>query len=174
MVDIGYTNFYGGENYLSSSPSIILEWGEGNLNIDPLFCNSDDNDFALQQGSVCLSASDTFESIGAFSGNCGQQLMIDQEVLPVGFKLYQNHPNPFNPVTSIHYKVNDPGLVKISVFSLSGRWFIDLVHARHIIGQYSTTWNGKDYLGNQVSSGVYIYRSSLNNKVKSRKMILAK
>ena len=174
MVDIGYTNFYGGENYLSSSPSIILEWGEGNLNIDPLFCNSDDNDFALQQGSACLSASDTFESIGAFSGDCGQQLMIDHEVLPVGFKLYQNHPNPFNPVTSIHYKVNDPGLVKISVFSISGSWVIDLVHARHIKGQYSTTWSGKDHLGNQVSSGVYIYRSSLNNKVKSRKMILAK
>ena len=100
--------------------------------------------------------------------------MIDHEVLPVGFKLYQNHPNPFNPVTSIHYKVNDPGLVKISVFSISGSWDIDLVHARHIKGQYSTTWSGKDHLGNQVSSGVYIYRSSLNNKVKSRKMILAK
>ena len=153
---------------------MILELGEGNLNSDTLYWNSDDNELGLEDGSVCLSASDTFESIGAFSGDCGQQLMIDQEILPVGFKLYQNHPNPFNPVTSIHYKVNDPGLVKISVFSLSGRWVIDLVHARHIIGQYSTTWNGKDYLGNQVSSGVYIYRLSLNNKVKSRKMILAK
>jgi len=100
--------------------------------------------------------------------------MIDQEVLPIGFKLYQNLPNPFNPVTSINYKVNDPGVVKISVFSLSGRWVIDLVHGHHIIGEHSTAWNGKDHLGNQVSSGVYIYRSRLNDQINSRKMILAK
>ena len=174
MVDIGYTNFYGGEDYLSSSTSIIIEWGEGNLNIDPLFCNPYGNDFALQQGSACLSASDTFESIGAFSGDCGQQLMIDQKLLPIGFTLYQNYPNPFNPSTSIQYMVNDPGLVKISVFSLSGSWVIDLVYDHHVIGQYSTSWNGKDHLGNQVSSGVYVYRARLNNQVDSRKMILAK
>ena len=100
--------------------------------------------------------------------------MIDQEFLPIGFALYQNHPNPFNPVTSIQYMVNDPGPVKISVFSISGRWGVDLVYGHHAIGKYSTTWNGKDDLGNQVSSGVYVYRSRLNNQVNSRKMILAK
>ena len=88
--------------------------------------------------------------------------------------LYQNYPNPFNPSTSIKYMVNDPGPVKISVFSLSGRWVIDLVQTHHAIGKYSATWNGKDHLGNKVSSGVYIYRSRLNNHVNSRKMILAK
>ena len=35
MMNIGYTNFYGGESYLSSNANIILEWGDGNLDDDP-------------------------------------------------------------------------------------------------------------------------------------------
>lgn len=174
MFNLGYTNFYGGENYLSNSPSIILDWGDGNLNTDPLFCNPEENDFALQEGSVCLSASDTFGTIGAFTGNCGQQLSVDQIALPTGFHLHQNYPNPFNPFTTIKYNVIEPGVVTISIFSLSGRWIVDLVHKHHVIGDYSTDWNGQDYLGKKVSSGVYIYRMKSNEFIRSRKMLLSK
>jgi hypothetical protein len=174
MFSIGYSNIFGGETYLSSIPSMILEWGEGNLDTDPQFCSPGENDFALLEGSACLTASDTFGAIGAFAGNCGQQLDVAQEMLPTSFKLYQNYPNPFNPSTTVSYVVNRPGRVKISVFSISGKWIMDLLDKSQVIGQYSTVWNGQDHLGNKVSSGVYIYRMTLNQHTNSRKMILAK
>ena len=174
MFSIGYSNIFGGETYLSSIPSMILEWGEGNLDTDPQFCSPGENDFALLEGSACLTASDTFGAIGAFAGNCGQQLDVAQEMLPTSFKLYQNYPNPFNPSTTVSYVVNRLGRVKISVFSISGNWIMDLLDKSQVIGQYSTVWNGQDHLGNKVSSGVYIYRMTLNQHTNSRKMILAK
>ena len=174
MLSFGYTSIYGGEDYLSSSPSIILEWGEGNLEIDPMFCNSAENNFALQEGSLCLSASDTFGPIGAFSSGCEQQLGIDNTVSPNGFRIDQNYPNPFNPVTTIKYSLGEAGLVSISIFSLSGRRVLDLIHKYHDAGEYSVEWNGEDYLGNSVSTGIYIYRSILNDNVYNKKMILAK
>ena len=39
MITVEYSNFYGGEEYLSSSSNTIVNWGIGNINSDPLFCN---------------------------------------------------------------------------------------------------------------------------------------
>ena len=174
MMNIGYTNFYGGESYLSANASIILNWGDGNLDIDPLFCSVESNNFSLQEGSSCLIASATFGPIGSYSEGCGQILTIDHENIPIDYTLSQNYPNPFNPSTTINYTVHEAGLVDISVFSISGRWITELVCQYQIPGRYSVVWNGKDYLGNRVPSGLYFYRSVLNEKIKARKMILAK
>ena len=174
MVSFGYTSIYGGQDYFSSSQNIILEWGDGNLDIDPLFCNPIENNFALQEGSSCLSASDTFGPIGAFSSGCEQQLYIDNIVYPNRFNIYQNYPNPFNPSTTIKYSLSEAGLVSISVFSLSGGKVIELVHKYHGAGEYSVQWNGKDHLGNKVPTGIYIYRSVSNDYIDKKKMILVK
>ena len=174
MISFGYTSVYGGEGYLLSSSNIILDWGEGNLDVDPLFCNTSENNFSLQDESSCLSASDTFGPIGAFNSGCDQQLSTDNIALPNGFSIKQNYPNPFNPNTRIKYSLRESALVSISIFSLSGRRVIDLVHNHHGPGEYSVEWDGKDKLGNKVSTGIYIYRSILNDHVDSKKMILAK
>ena len=174
MMNIGYTNFYGGESYLSANASIILDWGDGNLDIDPLFCSVESNNFSLQEGSSCLIASDTFGPIGSYSQGCGQILTVDHENIPIDYTLSQNYPNPFNPSTTINYTVHEAGLVDISVFSVSGRWITELVSQYQTPGRYSVVWNGKDYIGNRVPSGLYFYRSVLNEKIKARKMILAK
>ena len=174
MMNIGYTNFYGGESYLSSSTSIILDWGDGNFDNDPLFCSVDSNNFSLQEGSSCLIASDTFGAIGTYSQGCGQILAVDHENIPIEYTLSQNYPNPFNPSTTINFTVHEAGLVDISVFSITGKWITELVGQYYTPGKYSLVWDGKDHLGNRVSSGLYFYRSVLNENIKSRKMILAK
>ena len=174
MISFGYTNVYGGEDYLLSSSNIILDWGEGNLDVDPLFCNILENNFSLQDESSCISASDTSGPIGAFNSGCDQHLGIDNIALPNGFSIKQNYPNPFNPNTTIKYSLRESALVSISIFSLSGRKVINLVQDYHGPGEYLVEWNGKDKLGNKVSTGIYIYRSILNDYVDSKKMILAK
>ena len=126
----------------------------------------------MQEGSACLSASDTFGPIGSYSQGCGQILNLDYQNIPTAYTLSQNYPNPFNPSTTINYTVHEAGFVDISVFSISGKWVTELVSQYQIPGKYSVVWDGKDYLGNQVPSGLYFYRSVLNEKIKTRKMIL--
>ncbi|MFZ2325092.1 MAG: tetratricopeptide repeat protein [Ignavibacteriaceae bacterium] len=36
-------------------------------------------------------------------------------------KLFDNYPNPFNPITTINYSVKEAGLVKIKVYDILGR-----------------------------------------------------
>lgn len=50
--------------------------------------------------------------------------------------------------------------------------FPTLVNERQTGGEKSTTWNGLDQRGNQVSSGIYIYQIQAGRYIKSRKMVL--
>ncbi len=90
------------------------------------------------------------------------------------FRLAQNHPNPFNPSTSIKYSVNQDGPVNLAVFDLSGRRIRTLVHESRPAGEYSVIWDGVDAAGNKVPSGMYFYKFVSGGKTASRKMMLVK
>lgn len=91
-----------------------------------------------------------------------------------GFELKQNYPNPFNPSTTIPYQLNKGGAVKLSIYNSAGERVVTLVRQHQNAGSYEVTWNGKDYLGNSVASGVYFYRLSTENQQKSRQMVFLK
>ena len=86
--------------------------------------------------------------------------------------LEQNFPNPFNPSTSIRYVIPTRASVSVEVYDLSGRLVARLVDARQEKGPHSIAWNGTDYRGNPVSSGVYLYRLTAGGETVSKKMVL--
>jgi hypothetical protein len=88
---------------------------------------------------------------------------------PVTYRLYQNHPNPFNPVTSISYDLPHPGHVTIDIYNILGQKVIRLIDNFREAGSYETIWNGAD-----VSSGVYFYRIRSGGFSAARKMVLLK
>jgi hypothetical protein len=91
------------------------------------------------------------------------------------FQLGQNHPNPFNPVTTIQFEVPEAGTVHLVVFDANGK----LVR-RLLTKQYSAptrdrvTWNGLDDRGNGVPSGLYFYQLEASGRIATRKMLLLK
>lgn len=89
---------------------------------------------------------------------------------PAKFLLKQNHPNPFNPQTVISYQLETAGEVHLKIYNLAGQEITTLVQEFQEPGDYQLTWNGKDNLGQQVSSGVYLYRFQIGNKIEIRKM----
>ncbi len=91
---------------------------------------------------------------------------------PSPMALKQNHPNPFNPSTTIAYYLPDSGPVTLDVYDASGRRIVRLVDSVQEKGNHSVDWNGRGSDGVSVSSGVYFYRISSNKKILSRKMIL--
>jgi len=84
----------------------------------------------------------------------------------------QNYPNPFNPNTVITYQIPQNEMVTLEVFNVLGQRVRTLVNEIKDAGQYEITWDGKNNSGNQLSSGIYLYRINAGNFVKVMKMIL--
>ena len=73
-------------------------------------------------------------------------------------QLDQNVPNPFNPTTTIGYAIAHDGLVKLTIYDVSGRQVRVLVNERQQADGYLVTWDGMNDAGQRAASGVYFYR----------------
>lgn len=111
---------------------------------------------------------ETFECSETTGSNEGGNL------IPERMELNQNFPNPFNPSTTIGYSINFPGNVELSVFNSLGQKIQTLKNEYINAGKYFTVWYGRDFMKNPVSSGIYFYRLTINNKSLIKKMILLK
>jgi len=94
--------------------------------------------------------------------------------LPKEFKLYNNYPNPFNPVTTIAYDLPVASDVRVEIYNVLGQGVVCLVDQNQPAGQYKVVWDGKDERGQTVASGMYFYRIDADRFSESRKMILLK
>jgi len=90
------------------------------------------------------------------------------------FELQQNHPNPFNPTTTIRYTIPQNVPVRLQIFDVKGRLVRTLVDENQQAAFYKMEWNGRNNRGQQVSSGVYFYRLRAGSFTETRKMMLLK
>ena len=85
-----------------------------------------------------------------------------------GYKLF-SYPNPFNPQTTIRFHLQTSETVTLSVYNSIGHRVATLVDQKRNGGWHEVTFNGEN-----LSSGVYIYRLETSSKTISKKMILLK
>ena len=97
-----------------------------------------------------------------------------REPVPYSFTLDQNFPNPFNPSTTIRYAIPTTSTVTLRIFDLLGRQVRSLVNESQAPGRYEVVWNGKDDLGQQVTSGTYFCRLESGDLTMTQKMLLLK
>jgi spore coat protein A len=88
--------------------------------------------------------------------------------------LDQNTPNPFNPTTTISYRLSEPAQVRLAVYDVTGALVRVLVSGPQPAGERSIVWDGMSNAGTKMASGVYFYRLSTPKLVETRKMILLK
>jgi hypothetical protein len=86
----------------------------------------------------------------------------------------QNHPNPFNPSTTIGFELARAGSVTISVYDATGAFVATIANDRYPAGPHDARWNGTDANGTRVASGLYFYRLVSNGVELTRKMTLLK
>ena len=83
-----------------------------------------------------------------------------------------NHPNPFVEETIFGFEINEESTVEIRIFSLSGQLINTLDPFDVFYGYSKISWNGKDFYGNEIANGVYLYQvtasSILSEKVISK------
>ncbi len=107
--------------------------------------------------------------------------------VPTGMQLFDNYPNPFNPSTTIRFRISAtearPGMaeqetssvhVTLTVFDMLGREVATLVDEPMRPGEYRISWDGKNAHGAPVSSGTYVYELKAGNAVSAKKMLLVR
>lgn len=86
----------------------------------------------------------------------------------------RNHPNPFNPSTTIGYALPAPSGVKLTIYTASGREVRTLVDGFMPAGEHSVRWDGRTAAGQAAPSGVYFYRIEAGALEGTGKMVLAR
>ncbi len=94
---------------------------------------------------------------------------VAERAEPRAFVLHQNHPNPFNPNTSIEYVVPKGGYVRLEVYNVSGQLMDVLVDGYRSPGSHMAVWNA-----HRRASGTYFYRFRCGDFAETRKMALLK
>ena len=150
-----YRSTDGGESWTQ------INAGLTSLNILSLAVNSQDQIFAgtLERGVFRLLEIAT--SVEDLTG-----------AIPISFVLEQNYPNPFNPTTIIRYQLSEFTHVELTIYNQLGQRIKTLVNERQLAGDYQSEWNGRNEMGQQVSSGVYFYRLRAESFSETQKMIL--
>jgi hypothetical protein len=85
------------------------------------------------------------------------------------YKLYQNFPNPFNPVTKISYKIQREGTVTLKVYNLVGQVVGTLVNEKQNAGTYEVEFDASE-----LTSGVYLYKLQINGFTSVKRMTVIK
>jgi len=113
--------------------------------------------------------------LATLAGSDGEETRPDVSPDAATFKLHQNVPNPFNPVTEISFQVPSGGAdVSLRVYDASGRLVRTLADGYEPSGTRSFSWDGTDNAGNPVASGTYFYQVAAPEFVETKKMLLLK
>jgi len=100
----------------------------------------------------------------------------EEAPIPTDFSLAQNYPNPFNATTAISYQLSgvSPQRTTLKVYNIAGQEVRTLVDEEQAPGYYSVSWDGRDNLDKDVSSGIYFYRLQAGSYTEMKKMVLLK
>ena len=93
---------------------------------------------------------------------------------PTDFAVDPAMPNPFNPSTMIRYRLPAAASVSMKVYNTAGQYVATLAEGFYAAGNYAATWDGRNARGEQVATGVYIYRVQAGANVHVGQMTLLK
>jgi hypothetical protein len=97
------------------------------------------------------------------------KMAVAEPSMPAAFALAPNHPNPFNPATTIAFTLPAASHVVVKFFDIKGRVIETLTDAQYGPGTHSLRWDAARF-----ASGTYFYRIDAGENVAVRKMTLLK
>jgi len=92
----------------------------------------------------------------------------------VAVELHPNHPNPFNPITTIGFDLDATAEVNLSVYDITGKLVRTLVTGVKSAGSHQVVWDGSNEAGRSVASGMYFSRLTAGGETLTKSMMLLK
>ena len=155
-------------DWLTISPySGILEPGESLNTTVRVYTENND----IINESVQLSvANETLNIPIAISPS----LSSDEYDIPTEYRLGQNFPNPFNPITIIPFDIATTEKVQFIIYNILGEQVASLLHKKLNAGSHTVTWNGKSDRGVMMPAGLYFYEIRTRKFRDTGKMLFIK
>ena len=112
-------------------------------------------------------------TISAFT-NSLRSKESNSEIIPNSFELYQNFPNPFNPITTIKFNMPKSEFINLTIYNIKGQKIRNLINEFKNFGDHKISWDGKNNFGESVPTGIYFYKINNSNQIVIKKMMLIK
>lgn len=92
----------------------------------------------------------------------------------LAYELFDAYPNPFNPTTTLSFRIAKTEQVELAIFDVLGRAVKTLTNEPIAEGFHTSVWDGTNDVGKTVASGVYFARLSTPSFTSSRRLVLLK
>lgn len=137
--------------------------------------HGEDRRFVTQNGSNGTAFKGYVRNLVVYNGVVPFVADVDQDELPQNAYLLGNHPNPFNPETTIRFDLPDPAAITLVVYDLAGHVVKVLIRDEMLRqGPHELGWTGTDNYGRMVPSGTYIARLEAGDVTTTTRMMLLK
>ncbi|MBN1694120.1 T9SS type A sorting domain-containing protein [candidate division WOR-3 bacterium] len=125
----------------------------------------------VEVGNICRTWYDgiSYSHPGRHPGNISIVEYPEKENFPLEFSLNQNHPNPFNSITNISYKLSEPAHVRLSAYNMLGQEVAELINGKMSAGSHSVEWDARN-----ISSGIYFLKITVGDNSITKKALLAR
>ena len=105
---------------------------------------------------------------GAIANGCASDALAE----PLGLRLHQNTPNPFNPTTQLAFEIPFDGPATLEIMDVAGHRVRTLVSGNLTAGTHSSVWDGRSDSGSRAAAGVYYARLQTPEASTSRSLVL--
>ena len=153
---------------ISSNPAVET----GSYNYSNAANNSNDENFLIVYDSrvANLYVQEWYKRYKISGGVAVIGITQISSEVPERFELKQNFPNPFNPTTTIVYKIARASNVILKVYDVTGREVQTLVNENQGAGTYKAELKALN-----MASGVYFYTLEADRvRIDTKKMVLLK
>jgi hypothetical protein len=132
---------------------------------------TDDEEFTCNLGILSNNGGNpnTFNQFPVYGTGTTVNVLPRNGETPDVYTLAQNHPNPFNPTTTIGYSLPQAGQVELVVFNVLGEEI-----ARLVDGYMDQGIHFVEFSGENLTSGIYFYKITAGDFSEMKKMILMK
>lgn len=158
---MSFTSTYSGGNliFADSTRSYEYFWYAENIG----FIASISSDFDEPDPNFISAIDVTFRT--------GQTVAVKNDPGPVNrsFHLLQNHPNPFNPSTTIGFQLPQSMHVRLKIYDVTGREIQTLLNEVRTAGHHELLFDGS-----HLPSGIYLCELKAEKFSETRKMVLAR
>lgn len=180
-----YSDLKNGEMGIILTGIDSLYWGPGNINVNPMFSDTLNNDFSLSSGSPCIDAGTPDTSglnlpdydlagnpriwnkridMGAYEWN---NIGVFDHVSKTKDRFFNVYPNPASNQINIEYELQQYSNVQVALYDNYGRQVILLNDSYQQKGPHNLNLNVE-----KVSPGLYFLHMLCNEGSFSRKLII--
>jgi hypothetical protein len=134
-------------------------------------------EFGTKVGGTLLYTS--IDSIAVKPKSAAAPAPAAPSALPRENRVRQNYSNPFNPDTWIPFELAEDASVRIEIYDVTGRLVRTLDLGHRPAGYYlekskAAYWDGRNDVGESVSSGIYFYKFSAGDFSAIKRMVILK